>query len=207
MRIGSAIRVRQVKWAGLICAALGMLGCTEPRWGPGAVSSDPPRQGPTDRRAWTHGAWRLDALADFEVRAQILGVKHYRSGNTGDLAPVDVALGWGRMSDETVLDHLTIRQSGRWYHYRWKGPVPPIPLGEIVQSSSNMHLIPASSSIRHALKKLREGDVVTLQGVLVEARGVGGSRWRSSMSRSDAGGGACELVWVESVTVETTPVD
>ena len=34
-----------------------------------------------------------------------------------DLAPVDLALGWGRMSDEAILKDIQISQSGRFYFW------------------------------------------------------------------------------------------
>ena len=48
-----------------------------------------------------------------------------------------------------------------------------------------------------ALKQVRAGSVVRIEGLLVEANRDDGWRWRSSLSREDSGGGACELLWVE----------
>ena len=50
---------------------------------------------------------------------------------------------------------------------------------------------------------MRAGDVVTLDGLLVEADKPGGWRWRSSMTRADTGAGACELVYVEDIRIES----
>ena len=47
-----------------------------------------------------------------------------------------------------------------------------------------------------------EGDVVSLDGMLVEADKANGWRWRSSLTRDDTGNGACELVYVQSLTVQ-----
>ena len=86
-------------------------------------------------------------------------------------------------------------QSGRWYHYRWGAEGPPLPLAEIIRSSANMHLIPADENVARALARVSPGQTVRLQGWLVEAR-RDDFVWRSSMSRDDSGGGACELVYV-----------
>ena len=59
----------------------------------------------------------------------------------------------------------------------------------------------ADDAIRGELFSVREGQVVTLRGYLVEARGGDGFRWKSSLTRNDTGGGACELMLVESVAV------
>ncbi len=48
-----------------------------------------------------------------------------------------------------------------------------MPVRQIIQSSANMHLVPASEGVGRALKELREGDVVVIEGALIQARGVG----------------------------------
>ena len=66
----------------------------------------------------------------------------------------------------------------------------------IVEVAPNVHLIPADAAVEAALKRLRVGQVIELKGVLVEARREDGWYWRSSLSRSDSGNGACELLLV-----------
>lgn len=192
-------------WLGLmgwVCLAA----CSPvPSWGPGVVVPEIPSQEATDRATWEHEAFTIEPLAEFRVRGRVLGAKHYRSGMEAQLSPVDLALGWGVMSDDTVLAGLEIAQSGRWYHYRWRTPQPPAPLQEIIISSANMHLIPATPDVRRALLDVEEADVVVLEGALVQVRGPNGWRWRSSLTRKDSGDGACELIWVERIQVERPP--
>ena len=45
-------------------------------------------------------------------------------------------------------------------------------------------------------------DVVALGGYLITVEAKDGWRWRSSLSRNDSGGGACELVWVKSLVID-----
>jgi hypothetical protein len=106
------------------------------------------------------------------------------------------------MADDAVLARLSISQGGRWYRYRWQGD-PPIPVAEIVRSSANMHMVPADAAVARALKRVRVGDVVTLDGYLIEADKPGGWKWRSSLTREDTGSGACELVYVRDLTIST----
>jgi len=65
-----------------------------------------------------------------------------------------------------------------------------------------MHMIPANAAVLQALKKAREGRFIQISGYLVEATNTQGWRWTSSLTRSDSGGGSCELVFVESALVE-----
>ena len=105
------------------------------------------------------------------------------------------------MSNQAVLDRIDISQSGRWYLTRYELP-PPVPEQQISASSSNMHMIPATTAIKRGLKRLRSGDIITLRGFLVDMDHDSGWYWRTSMSRTDTGAGACEIVFVESLSVE-----
>jgi hypothetical protein len=104
------------------------------------------------------------------------------------------------MSDSAVSHDIDVGQSGRFYH--WQVKSFPIPRQELESHSANMHMVPANAQVAHALKRVRAGDVVTLDGLLVEADKPGGWRWRSSMTRTDTGAGACELVYVKDLRIE-----
>ena len=84
------------------------------------------------------------------------------------LVPTDLALGWGRMSDSAVLAKIDITQSGRFYYWRVKEF--PIPRREIETSSANMHMIPADNDVKRQLEQVREGQLVRIEGFLVDAR-------------------------------------
>jgi len=141
----------------------------------------------------------LQPLAGFSVEARVLGREDYRMGREADFSPTDLALGWGRMTEDAVLAQLDISQSGRWYRYRWKAD-PPIPVDEIVRSSANMHMIPADDAVAAALRDVRARDRVRIDGWPVQVTTPDGWRWRSSLTREDSGGGACEVVYVCSVS-------
>lgn len=143
----------------------------------------------------------LQPLAGFSVDARVLSREDYLAGRESDLSPTDLALGWDRMRETSVLDRLEISQSGRWYQYRWQGE-PPLPPQEIARSSANMHMIPADRAVAAALARIDAGDRVRIDGWLVEAVTPDGWRWRSSTTREDTGGGACELVYVCAITRE-----
>jgi hypothetical protein len=104
------------------------------------------------------------------------------------------------MSANAVLDTLDISQGGRFY--RWSSREPMIEAREIVRHSANMHMGPLASAARATLFDARRGNLVHLTGWLIKTQAKGGWKWRSSLSRDDTGGGACELVLVENVEVE-----
>jgi hypothetical protein len=144
--------------------------------------------------------YNLQPLFRYSLQALVLGKKSYMVDGGADLSPVDLALGWGPMSNPAPLKALKISQSGRFYHYRWSD-APPLAPSDIAVHSANTHIIPANDVVEKTLGKVRKGDVVHLQGYLVNATGENGYYWNSSVVRTDTGKGACELFYVESVKI------
>ena len=172
--------------------------CGEMKQPPGVFAPDIPIQkNISTAKTWDKSDYHFTALATFELRAKVLGKEKYRYDRESDLAPYDLALGWGRMSDQSVVDHLDISQRTRWYF--WKTEAYPIPRKEIESSSSNMHIIPANEQVEDELDDLLVGEIIQLEGYLVAVNADDGWKWKSSLSRKDTGGGACEVVWVEKL--------
>ena len=138
-------------------------------------------------------------LAGYIVEGRVLHTKHYYSDPVATLAPYDVGLGWGKMSDTAVLSQLELTQSNRFLFWQWQSQ-PPLPTKEIETEASNNHLIAANSQIARQIAWLREGEIVRLEGSLIEATGPDGQKWTSSLSRDDTGNGACEIMWVSKLT-------
>jgi hypothetical protein len=163
--------------------------------------AETPMQSSTRAAAIQRAGYTIEPVADYSVRARVLSIERYRVGREADLSPIDFALGWGPMSDSAVVNRLAISQSNRWYQYRWSD-APPIEPSVIASTSANTHLVPANATIEDRLLNVRKGAVVTLTGYLVNIRHQDGWTWRSSLTRDDTGGGACELMYVTDVLVE-----
>ncbi|GAB5520081.1 MAG: hypothetical protein RhofKO_23320 [Rhodothermales bacterium] len=144
-----------------------------------------------------HRGYTLQPVAAFEVTARVLGVARYHGEQHGRLAPYDLAVGWGLMSDTAVLNHLDIQQHDRVY--RWAGTEEAPDTRTIIRHSTNIHIVPTTAGLGGQIAGLRPGQVVTLRGQLVDVTSPDGSRWRTSRSRTDAGVGACEILWLEDV--------
>lgn len=136
----------------------------------------------------------LTLVADFELEARVLGRRDYRFGTESALSPIDLALGWGPMAEDQVLESISIRQRNRFYY--WSTREFPIPRDDIIAHSSNMHLIPANDQAWRQLKRVREGSIIRMSGYLVNVDRDDGWRWRTSLRRDDSGAGACEIVLV-----------
>jgi hypothetical protein len=148
-------------------------------------------------RPWKAYGYNITPLEKFEFTARVLGAEHYSIDRESQLAPVDLALGWGPMAKESIIDKVSITQSNRFYY--WHVDEFPIPRREIETNSANMHMIPANAEVERTLRSLHSGQSITFSGYLIEARAADGWRWRSSLTRDDTGAGACELVWVEHI--------
>jgi hypothetical protein len=167
--------------------------------GPGELAPDVPEQ--VDLRSpvsLQRGNVTLLTRAHFDITARVLSREDYRFDQGSSLAPTDLALGWGRMSDSDVLKQIRISQSGRFFY--WHVQDYPIPRREIETSAANMHIIPADAGVQAMLDRVHPGEVVHIEGFLVDAKRPDGWHWNTSMTRNDTGNGACELVFVESLT-------
>jgi len=165
----------------------------------GPIAPDEPHQ--TDIEAapvTTLGRWRLTPQARYDITARILGREDYHFDLLADLIPEDLALGWGPMSDNRILRAFEITQGARFYSWRPKQDLL-LPRQVVIEHSANTHVIPADAAVRRQLKRLRVGQVVHLSGFLVNAVRDDGSYINTSLTRSDSGPGACEVVLVEQV--------
>jgi len=140
----------------------------------------------------------FEKLASYKIKAKVLSRKTYNS----ELSPIDLALGWSKMSNEEVIKDLDISQSGRWYHYSWKDTSKlKITPREIIRSSANTHIIPANKIVEQTALNIRRGEFVEMSGYLVKVTGKNGFRWKSSTTRNDSGNGGCEVFYVETIKV------
>lgn len=149
---------------------------------------------------WQVDDYNFNAVLHFETTAKVLSVREYGSDDLSVFCPMDLALGWGKMADQQIVDQLDIKQQHRWYV--WQTKKFPIPKKEIEISSSNVHIIPANENIEDILSDIIRGNIISISGKLVNVNEIGKEwTWKSSTKRDDTGGGACEILWVEEVYI------
>jgi len=166
--------------------------------GPGVLAPAEPIQTNIPRIALgtLHG-FQIEGLAVYDITARVLRTKHYHSGPASKLVPFDVAVAWGPMSDQSVLDRLRITQGNRFFFYRWSN-APPLSAQQMISHAANMHVISANPQVASFVQWVRPGEVVKMRGYLVNVRGPNGFHWNSSLTRNDSGSGACELFYVDA---------
>jgi hypothetical protein len=170
---------------------------------PGVLAPDEPRQidAPADR-PFVHRGYDLHPRARYDITARVLRREIYRLDGGAGLAPVDLGVGWGPMSDTAVLDHIRFSQMGRFLYWDARDAAFPVPAKTLQTHAAQMHMVPADDALESRLKRLRPGQVVHVRGWLVDIRGPGGFAWRTSLRRDDTGDGACEIVFVEALDVD-----
>jgi len=143
------------------------------------------------------------ARANYTITARVLRKESYHVDGGADLAPLDLGLGWGAMSDTAVVRQLEFSQMGRFFYWRPRDWTTfPLSPKDTATHAAQVHAIPADAEVLLRLRKLRPGNVVTLSGYLVDVRGPRGFVWNTSLTRDDTGDGACEIMWIREVRVE-----
>jgi len=166
---------------------------------PGVLAAADPVQREIDAApVIERGEFRLRPRAEFDATVRILHREDYSLGALASLVPTDFAVGWGRMSDSSVLAGIEISQANRFYF--WRTASWPIERAEIESHSANWHVIPGNEAVRAVLARLRAGSLVELRGRLVDIEGTEGGM-PTSLSRSDTGPGACEILLASSARV------
>lgn len=166
----------------------------------GITAQEQPRQVNIDgNNEWQTDEFNFKALAEYKIKARVLSRNNFSVGTESKISPVDLALGWGPMSDQSIIDGIKITQRNRWY--RWETDSYPLPRNDIMHNSANVHIIPGNDDVETKLDDIYKGSLIEMSGFLVEIKTDDGWRWKSSLRRDDTGGGSCELFWVEELNI------
>jgi len=152
--------------------------------------------------------YHLMPICDYEISALVVGKMDYRFFSIDRLDsvfPIDLCLIWGNNVAGKVYRNsaVSFSQDCRWCWANWSAGVK-FNLSEI----SNNHLLINDRQIMRKAKDILRGDQIVIKGELVnviaEAIGKeGGSTrtWNSSVSRTDSGAGACEVIYVKNLEI------
>ena len=138
----------------------------------------------------------IEVLQPFRGDFRILGSKIYTDDAQAKFSPIDYAVSWGMFAEPEIARTISVNQYDRYLN--WKMPYVPVPVEQAMQMVSNMHIIPANPAIAEQITQVKRGDLVRLQGELVEIKDHD-LVWRSSLTPTDTGDGACEVFRVSSI--------
>jgi hypothetical protein len=162
---------------------------------------------PTYQRQITGGSVTIIPVATYRIAGEVMPKRKYTRGWGAEIMPFDLALVWGMLTYPHVQKQLSIKHdSTRMAWFRIKGDDPPVEFEYAMSHGSNNHIIPANENIREIVdNQVRIHDRIVLEGYLVNVEGRNkeqGISLKSSLSRTDADRGACEIIYVTSVQVE-----
>lgn len=140
----------------------------------------------------------IEIVSPYQIKALVLEAKTYSDQNS-DIVPVDLALGWNSLTDPKLARLLQLHQSHRFYYWTLP-PNTPLSTGEVIANSANTHMVANSPEMKATLLQLKRGDLIFIEGNLVNIHRPNGV-WKTSTSRTDTGPGACEIFLPNSLTV------
>lgn len=142
----------------------------------------------------------------YALTARVLAAHAYDWVWRSEFFDVDLGVAWGDQVAR-LTETYTFRQNARFLFWQSSGPVSGDERAYITAHAGNIHTIPAEGKahVGRALRSVREGDLVALEGFLVVIQDAGTNELaRSSTVRTDTGGGACEVMWVDRLQVDGT---
>ena len=147
----------------------------------------------------------ITPVAEYKISGVVVGKGTYSSDWSGEISPVDLTIAWGKLAEHGSYRYITYTQGYRWYFYQCKSG-SPFDHYYVLSHSSNNHIIPANENIRRAVKTVKKKHKVVLEGFLVNLKGTYKEQpvtWNTSLSRTDAGNGSCEVFYVSKVRIDT----
>jgi len=167
------------------------------------VASDaPPFTAPID-----HVTYVITPRARYELTGVVVSYHRgdalfnmYHTDDPGNVQ--DVCVVWGDNVRNGSYRRVTYSSGEFTCYFQWSGSLdPPFDPAQM----SNNHLIPGDAFVASRIKQLRIGDQIRMSGLLVDyevSRG-GDHRLarRTSLTRTDTGNGACEVVYVTALDV------
>lgn len=139
---------------------------------------------------------QISVLEPFEGQFRILGSKEYTDDEQAKFSPIDYAVTRGLFTSPEIARQISIKQYDRFLN--WKMARPPIDPRIATQLVSNMHIIPANPQVAAQIKRVKRGDLIQLQGDLVQINDQN-LVWKSALDWNGIGDGACKLIRVDSI--------
>lgn len=145
---------------------------------PGILAPDPPTvtAAPEQAPVFERDGHVMTGLAQFKAKARVVSIERYGKDRQAKIAPLDIALGWGAMSDTTTFKGVDVGQTERSVVF--ESYDPKLPKDVVAAQLLNLHVVGADAEIDKRLRELRRGNIVEIEGWLVEVRGSDGWRWK-----------------------------
>lgn len=144
--------------------------------------------------------YKLDSFWKVETTARVLSHKRYWLDEKTHLAPLDIVLGWGSMSDERVLSQVQAPIKNR--EFSLDVIRPPLTLNEIRKQIMFMHAVPGNETVKALLNSIRTGNIVTIEGYIVNIRDRSNVIWTSSLTANKPRLDNSQIVLIERIEIQ-----
>ncbi len=157
-------------------------------------------------------SYTLNPLYDYTIQGLVLHQQKYDAwyslSRTDKTFIKDLCVLWGKTLESGSYRNgsVAIKQDSRWCWFSYSGNIT-FNSSEI----SNNHLIASNPEIERQIRSISGGDQIRIAGKLVNvhAEAIGKTDryesliadWKTSTVRNDSGGGACEVIYVESIQI------
>ncbi|MEX0724300.1 MAG: hypothetical protein WD053_10500 [Gracilimonas sp.] len=135
--------------------------------GPGVTAKEEPK---IERLTWQEpftfkgATFTPKKVIKSEVR--VIKRKRYFFDSFSKYSPVDAVVGWNELSDSRNLDYTFFTLGDRSFDLNLTRP--PLPVPKIYGETDLWHLIPSTSEIENQIKSLRDGQIIKVEGLLVD---------------------------------------
>jgi hypothetical protein len=166
-----------------------------------AIAREDPGQVPTQRPPFEVRAGNqthtVTPLYEYRIAGMVVSCgfsKNLAEHRNDYLNIMDTGIIWGGNLDPSIYRQVEFDNDGVWLHaqtrdrYAWKK------LND--RQLSNNHLLSDDPRLIRQIKALKRGDVISIRGCLVSYSGR-----KSSVSRTDSGSHACEIIWVDELKI------
>ena len=175
------------------------------------IAEGEPHQQVSDARTFTKTirgyTYTLTPRASYDISGLVVsqhrGDALFNLGHKVDPGNIkDICVVWGEAVTNGSYRKVKFTSGEFTCSYSWSGAVTPLLDPE---KTSNNHLIPANAAIASRIDAIHVGDQVRLTGLLVDYEVTKDRRdiftRRTSLTRTDTGNGACEILYVTDLSV------
>ena len=141
----------------------------------------------------------LKPIKKYEARVRVLNKKRYFFDERRDISPMDLLVGWNEMSDERNLNFIKFEMDDRDFEMEYIRP--PIQENQMLSQMDLLHMIPSSPNINKEAKKLRNGNLIALEGLLVDVESSRNYNWNNNLVKAGTNETRTLIIWVTKLEV------
>lgn len=168
--------------------------------GPGVIAPDKPRVSRiTLEKPFPFNNSTVVPIRKITAQVRVLEKKRYYFDNKSEYSPVDVLIGWNELSDERNLDYIHFSLDERYFKINYSKP--PLPLNDIYSQIQLWHLMPSSEEIDTSIKGIREGNVISIEGFIVDIKSNDSFGWKSELTKPGEAHLKNTILWINSIEV------